>query len=424
MFIENYERKLKGNSLILTNQDETSDSNDFEERMITENRIKGFITCSKRINDGNTQFVYDITSKQSYEMLFAEKELREADIRKLILGIVDVRNELNEYLLSDENLVLKPKFLYADPETKTPFFVFFPYYGGDIKNSLLELGMFILERTNHDDEAAVALSYGFYKFVVSDNFAFEKLFDRVNNELQENHNTTEPEEKEVNSIIEDQKSEIQIYDGRVERNSDYIEKIVLLMSMIILVIMILIVIGIKYFKLENAIFVNKRWLIGIICFMAAICIMAPVVMIVNKVADKNRRKRFENISNSVASIEKKKKERILNQNNMYGKTEEIGEADVKYRLVCYEDENIVEVNIDKWPCIIGKSREEADKCLDFKEISRIHAKLFKQSEEVFIMDCNSTNGTSVNGRMLAANESIKLHENDSVSLGGKVFYFR
>lgn len=441
MFTESYERKLKGNSLILTEEREIYDSNSFEERMITENQIRGFIPCTLRTNDGKAQFVYDITSKQSYQMLFEEKELKGNEIRKLISGIINVRNELSEYLLSDENLILDPKYLYADPETKTPLFVFYPYYNHELKESLLQLGMFILERTNHEDDDAVSLAYGFYKYVVNENYAFEKLLYKsgaqteleyedftIENIYKENTHKEKPIETGIKNGELKTAEEIDMEGYQFSNSgtceSESIEKTILLICTSILIILIIVVIIIKYYRLDSLLFVSNRKLMGLICLLAAVAISAPLILLINKKGEKNRRLRYESISKEIAETENKKKKRLLSNTNSYGKTEEIIETDsVKHRLVCYE-EDILEILIDKLPYTIGKSREDVDKSLDFRQISRIHAKIFDKSGDTYIMDCNSTNGTSVNGRILAANESVKLHENDEISLGGKVFYFR
>jgi len=428
MFTESYERKLKGNSLIFTENSEEKEDDDFEERMITENPIRGFISCGVRINNGNKQFVYDITSKQSYEMLYEEKELRGIDLRKLISGIINMRSELSEYLLSDSNVVLDPKYLYTDPESKNPYFIFYPYYNHDIKESLMELGMFLLERTNHKDEEAVSLAYGFYKYIVNENYAFEKLLtgNPIENDSEEEDKDEVKDEANKGHELNNKPEPTYINYKETEKNkSDYIERTVLLICTSILILMILLVTGIKYRKLENILFVSNRKLIGIICMLSTISIAAPIALLINKAGNRNKRLRYDSISKEIAEEESKKRDRLLNQKSSLGKTEEIGEeGKIKYRLVCYDEEEIREIVIDKLPFTIGKSREDVDKCLSYREISRIHARFFYKSGQIYIMDCNSTNGTSVNGRMLAANESARLQENDEISLGGRVFYFR
>ncbi|MBN2533735.1 MAG: FHA domain-containing protein [Spirochaetales bacterium] len=50
-------------------------------------------------------------------------------------------------------------------------------------------------------------------------------------------------------------------------------------------------------------------------------------------------------------------------------------------------------------------------------ISRFHAVIQKINQAYFIKDLNSTNGTSVNGKMVPGGKYIRLYPNDIIQLG-------
>ena len=104
MFKESYERTLSGNKLILTECEPLSEGASYEERMFSENKIKRLLSCDIRETDGKKEYVYDITSRQNLKELFEEKECKGADVRRIILGLTEVKEVLKEYLLGEENL--------------------------------------------------------------------------------------------------------------------------------------------------------------------------------------------------------------------------------------------------------------------------------------------------------------------------------
>ena len=65
------------------------------------------------------------------------------------------------------------------------------------------------------------------------------------------------------------------------------------------------------------------------------------------------------------------------------------------------------------PFVIGKHTGLADHILDKPTVSRFHVRIMEKGGDYFLTDLNSTNGTKVNGKLLAANEEIMLKEGDT-----------
>jgi pSer/pThr/pTyr-binding forkhead associated (FHA) protein len=69
------------------------------------------------------------------------------------------------------------------------------------------------------------------------------------------------------------------------------------------------------------------------------------------------------------------------------------------------------------PFVLGKHRELTDFCVREETVSRMHARIDLEQDRYSVTDLNSTNGTRVNGRMLAANETTELADGDFLELG-------
>lgn len=81
------------------------------------------------------------------------------------------------------------------------------------------------------------------------------------------------------------------------------------------------------------------------------------------------------------------------------------------------------IYLKKFPFLIGKLKKGTDYILDNNKISRIHARLDYDESRYYIEDMDSTNGTSLNGVMLAAHDRQVLSDMDRVCFADKNFVF-
>ena len=77
-----------------------------------------------------------------------------------------------------------------------------------------------------------------------------------------------------------------------------------------------------------------------------------------------------------------------------------------------------------YPFLLGKQEDLVDYVLREETVSRLHVRIDRAGEEYFLTDLNSTNGTTVNGRKLETNETVKLSIGDQVGIARLSFYFR
>src|SRR4051794_10308952 len=70
--------------------------------------------------------------------------------------------------------------------------------------------------------------------------------------------------------------------------------------------------------------------------------------------------------------------------------------------------------VDIYPFTIGRARE-CHLVVDHSQVSRLHARLELEHEQIAITDLNSTNGTFVNGERLPPGLPRKLRAGDKIS---------
>lgn len=73
--------------------------------------------------------------------------------------------------------------------------------------------------------------------------------------------------------------------------------------------------------------------------------------------------------------------------------------------------------LEEFPYVIGKVKDSVNLVLNDVSVSRIHAKLTEENGQVYVQDCNSTNGTYVNGVLLEKEEKIPIEADDEIRIG-------
>lgn len=81
------------------------------------------------------------------------------------------------------------------------------------------------------------------------------------------------------------------------------------------------------------------------------------------------------------------------------------------------------VFLTKFPFYVGSLPEYMDHVIKEETVSRFHGKFIKKGEEIYLTDLNSTNGTRVNGQVLGVQEQVKLKEGDRVLFADAEYIF-
>ena len=119
-----YRKNLEHYYLVVSAEQDTEE--DYQLRMVLENRIRGLLPLEVRCREGRKDLYYDVSSLQPLTRIYDRRELSGADIRKIMYGIMDVLGEMQDYMLDGDSAVLDPASIFSDMENGTICLMFLP----------------------------------------------------------------------------------------------------------------------------------------------------------------------------------------------------------------------------------------------------------------------------------------------------------
>lgn len=169
-----YRRDLQHTWMILSGGD-VPEEDAYAVRMLTENRISGLLYCKTVSMDGQQRFYYDISSRRSVAAVLETGQIGKPMLEQILISLAKAMEELSEYLLDPDGLLLSPEYIYCDPEKTAMRFCWYP--GKDIRfnEQAKILGSALLPRLDQTDRAGVVIGYQFYQYCAAGELDLEVL---------------------------------------------------------------------------------------------------------------------------------------------------------------------------------------------------------------------------------------------------------
>lgn len=437
-----YKRDVSHNYLILE-EEEGIDTSSYQVRMLAGNVIPSLLHCRLQNLDGKLFFYYEITSRQSLSSYYEEKKFKAEDVRLIFGGFVQVMEELAEYLLNPEQLLLRPEYIYLDIEKKQVFFCCFPGSGTAVQDQLRELMEYMLPKLDHEDQAAVFLGYGIYRKMLEPGFQMENIkeavYHRDKEELppeegqdRERENRRNHDEGSVPESLQVEERSYQEPECRDQKSGDDIRFIIIGCAGALAVTAILLAGGI----LGYLPWIPAELVMG--CGIAAVGAGGFAAWRKEKIKKKKEREQDffrrdispDSAGNTVRSDEiyrgVPEEDPVLpEQPGFYGETEALFSVSGRgpASLVSREPGELATIYLEQEFTVVGKMTGAADAVIPVSTVSRIHARIRRRDNEYYLEDLNSRNGTSVNGRMLKNEEEYQLQDEDEVDFAQARYIF-
>lgn len=173
-----YKRDVSHNYLILREEEKVNTAS-YQVRMLTGNVIPSILKCRLQGLDGNLLFYYDITSRQSLASFYEQRKFHRKDLHMLFGGFIRVMEEMAEFLMNTDQLLLCPEYIFLDIEKREVKFCCLPDYHHPIQEQFRELTEYLLPRLDHEDPQAVSMGYGVYRKAMETGFQLEHIKEAI-----------------------------------------------------------------------------------------------------------------------------------------------------------------------------------------------------------------------------------------------------
>lgn len=475
-----YKRDMNHNYLVLHGEKEI-DTSSYQVRMMVGNVVPSLIKCRIQGVNGDFSVYYDITSRQALASFYENRKLGQDEVKLIFGEFIRVMEDMAEYLMNPEQLVLMPEYMFLEVEKREIGFCFLPGYKKDLREQFQELTEYILPKINHEDDMAVRIGYGIYRRAMEDSFHLEHIKEELyrgrdreadkDEDIALRPHEKEREEQKIQTEetaifgtgATDIKSEQFWRDScrqsmddknekfRNKKNSYGILKKIagiaggsLVLSMILAAKMLGYLSGIEL-----------SVILGILITVMGVGMLAyTVAKKLKKKKEEERKQDSErDLRRAHAKEERKEQEeKIVFREKTERDTEGLGRMPLQFRagtiqenkstknvgetvvlsmnntngppsLVSREPGELATIYIEKELVVIGKLQTASDAVIDLPTVSRVHAKIKKKEEGYYLTDLNSRNGTTVNGRLLKAEEEYCLQNEDEVAFAQARYVF-
>ena len=451
-----YKREMKRNYLVVEPEPGTQPG--YEARMLANNSIDGLLRFHIKYMDERQSYYYDITSMQPLSRLLQNRFIDRGEICQLLIELHVALVRMEEYLLSEDGLLLDPDYIYVKPEGFQTGLCLVPGHSGHFPEALTHLLQYLMKKVDHKDKESVVLAYGMYQESLKENYGIEDLMKLVQREKG-----TEGEEKAVSGDEEMPEKEVLDWVEHSERtvhgapgpaelwgkdserpaevwktetggDSDGEERLPLKKQAAFGAVLSCAVPALAWF-LRGPAFLKRYGPLFVLLPIATVVLIAVWDIFIWKL--RSGRGAAQSGRTKETGEEPAYRWEIPEEEDEGKPEEQICEEETDFQTVLLagapEQPQLHRLQavtageedspIAYFPFVIGKHEELVDYVLNRSTVSRLHMRIDREGDEYRVTDLNSTNGTIVDGTLLEANETVKVKAGDEICIADMRYIF-
>lgn len=162
-----YERNLTGSYMKIP----AGMGANLDEKLMLKRKLPGLLPVEKAYVDGDGQYWYNISGKQSLDTYCRMKEIGIEFIERLIISICSEMEILEWNMIHTSCLMLDPELIFVTNSNREFIFTVYPTSSGNLENDFQQLMEFLLTKVDHKDATAVRAAYGIYEKTLADGYS-------------------------------------------------------------------------------------------------------------------------------------------------------------------------------------------------------------------------------------------------------------
>lgn len=418
----------------------------YDSALLQYHMVSYLLPIEVREMDGACELYYRLQYRTTLKSVLGHLALTGRRMGNIMQSIVGVLESAEEYMIEPEMIMWKTEYIFIEADTGKLQFCYYPDESqrqGSIKEVLTE----ILQVVDKKDEETTLLLLHFFNLITEPECSLEQLKSFLREKMSENDR---PEERYFNES--NHKTDWQIEENREEgiwressreesgrgkgnkregdRRESTAEKIVktllLLTAAVNFILIALLLVEILTYDYIGYLLVAMAVLIVLTIIYMSISNEESPDDIMKEYFEENGSMQGE--VNGQPQIQIAHEEYSTSQQEFYGETTVLSpdsHGDMEREIVVEEYPRplvLASFEKGKYPAIqiekstvVGCMEEGCNYLLKERGISRMHAKLMKKEDGLYLLDLNSTNGTFLNGESLISGEDVKIEEGDIVA---------
>lgn len=426
--------------------------------MLACNKIDGIIKCSVRNVNGETYLYYDISSKVTLETLYRGKKMSYEQVRDFFCQMDMIYRNLGQFFMEERGLLLQQDCIFYDFSSKKFFGLYYPAADVLNDNQYEPLMDFLLNHADTTNQKLADIIYQVYEMSESKFFSLTDaiaLFDEpqsinVASTVIDTEIFSAKNIEDAGIMYEDTPDIAEkAYEGVHVRNDAKSKAEGKKNTIYYMIFAAVSICGIgAIFWIYNNYELMPREMLLLICCMAVmgLCfIFSAAQIMVSARKDKRKEEEEQRLLMDIEDEFREEKsvdlQNVIDKNmNVYAyEKHEIenkpvassetvfmdsGIREAEYKLYAIDNKNKRHIELTKFPFTIGKMAGCVDFVLMDASVSRVHARIEKQDDKIFLTDMNSMNGTYKNGLRMEPSETLEIEPGDEIRFGKLNYCYR
>ncbi len=405
----------------------------FEANMLLHYQGKGLLPIELQCRQGSVNISYEISGMYSLQQMTERRELQEKDLKPLFRAVLTCYEEISEYLLPPEGILLHPEWLFYQSEKEEFHFCYYPEPTGEFREQLLLLAEFCMKHTDHRDSGAVLFIYRLYCMLQRGNIEADAIWKCFSEHTDEVKELQPPQETEKEPIIKEPLTKQSIPRQSIPKQSmsrQSISKKPMSKRSIFKQL-----ISKPPQQIEKGQIIGKTetteidqtaqttghtsWLTKHHTYPVSVYIYGGLT-IISILGGMIYGFRFLFLTHRENDLKLIILFWIIGMIMGYSmfRSRRRGYTDIyETGIWCLTEKNgIQEIKLTHLPAVLGRKPEEADYILADEGVSRKHLQIFLQDTKLFITDIGSTNGTFLNTQRLEIDMPVEIREGDVIGI--------
>ena len=464
-----YYRDYGHNYMILRcERRESADSYGY--KILTSGKIPDILACSVRHINGAAYYYYDISSRTTLANMYRSKKMSYGEVKDVLLGLCRIRETLSGYFMDEAGLLLLPEHIYYDLTNRKYIGLYYPDYDAADTGLYKPLVEFLLEHIDTEDRKLADNIYRICEIAEERFFSLEEAL-RILEEDEEEAVVEAPvasfdpverkmpaaDTAEFFDVMQEQPDADPPKAGHSSgRNLFY---------PIFAILSVLGIAGAAAVCTLYELTQQER----LVLYGAAAAMGACLLFCLVGIFAGGRRKKAAAQEGDASAASARPGEwdpqryfdrepyrepgkvqapayteyealppldRVIDKNPPvlkraerepapYGNTVFFDGRDiVEYKLYAMDRKNKKHIDLQTFPCTVGKMAGCVDFVLSDASVSRIHARFDKEGDKLLLTDMNSTNGTYKNGLRMQPQETVEIEPGDEIRFGSLNYCYR